>query len=182
MKLLPAPIKNSKGFTLIELIVVIAILGVLAAVLITVIDPLDKIKSANDAGVISAVAQFGKAEDSYAATHNNLYAGQQAGAFSGATSTLNDLFTAGEIKSNAYTPPSGYAISQLLTTGCTTGGPTTCANYVFYTSAVSPSTTGLLSKKNVSGTPPSGGPFYMWANGKGCYVAAAPTVATATCP
>ena len=156
---LPKLIKShiSKGFTLIELLVVIAILGVLSVLLLTVIDPVDKISSANDTGVISNMAQFGKANDAYGANNNNFYAGGTTIALA-----LGVLKTAGESKVSTYTPPSGYVVSALTSpTGCTAG--TTCTDYAFYV-------TGLKSKKYATTT------TYQVVNGKGCAVAAASVV------
>lgn len=152
-----------KGFTLIELIIVIAILGVLAVVLITTIDPLDKINAANDSGVVSSIAQFGKANDTYAATHDNSYVG-------GGTvdAALADLLAAGESKIGSYVPPTGYTVGYITTAACTTAGKT-CLNYVF-------SVTDLKSKKNTAK------PMYVWANGQGCYKATGAITAATTCP
>ena len=162
-----------KGFTLIELVVVIAILGVLAAVLVTVIDPLDKIKSANDSGVVSAIIQVGKANDSFAANNNNKYA--QGGASNNFTGLITDLNAAGEIKFTTLTAPTGYTYVYIPTpASCTApSGATPCTTSVIYTN--------LLSKKYVTGANPS---YYVYANGQGCTKlnqASAPTGAT-TCP
>jgi len=154
---------RSKGFTLIELIVVIAIIGILSAVLVTAIDPLDKINATNDAGVVSAIEQFGKADDTYAASHSNTYVG-------GATvnAALTDLLAAGEVKTGTYTAPSGYTVGYVTTAACTTAG-SNCVNYVF-------SVTNLKSKANTAK------PMFVWANGQGCYKATGAIVATTTCP
>ncbi len=157
----------SKGFTLIELIVVIAILGVLAAILITLIDPVDKINAANDAGVISDMAQFGRANDGYSATHENKFVG-------GATvnDALADLQAAGESKISSYTPPAGYTVNYIATPGCTTAAGD-CTNYVFWIS-------GLMSK-NYGG--PVNGEIYAWANGGGCFLPFGTVITeTTTCP
>lgn len=153
-------VQLKKGFTLIELIVVIAILGVLAAVLITTIDPLDKINSANDSGYVSSLAQLGRAEDTYAASHNNLYS--PAANFAAAITALN---TAGETKISAYTQPTGYTAPTFLTSplGCDNlAVATNCIGYAFISGT-------LKSKKNTAL------PIYQITNGKGCYVAAAVT-------
>ncbi len=170
---LPRQIRNSKGFTLIELIVVIAVLGVLAVVLITTIDPLDKISSANDAGVISTVSQLGRANDSYALSHSNTYVGPAGTtAFSGllGSGPIFDLNAAGETKQAALTAPSGYIYNYLAGPAtCTTSGATKCTSYVIY---VNP-----LGSKKYSGTK-----YYWWANGRGCFQAAAPANSTDACP
>lgn len=163
---LPAKIRNSKGFTLIELIVVIAILGVLAAVLIAVIDPLDKINQANDSGVISTVAQIGKAQDSYAANNNNFYAPPATqNDFDALVTVLN---TSGEIKYTTVTEPSTqYVYTYYSSANCVTATPNNCTTYVIGTN--------VRSKKYPAGT------YYIYANGKGCTTTTVPS-ATSTCP
>ena len=157
----------SSGFTLIELIVVIAILGVLSVVLVTTIDPLDKINAANDSGVVRALAQFGRANDSYAATHNNTYVGGAT-----VTAALTDLQTAGETKIGAYTAPTGYTVNYVTTAACTTAGAN-CNNYAFWVTA--------LKSKKYGG--PTTGQVYVWANGQGCTKANGTAItATTTCP
>ena len=158
----------TKGFTLVELIVVIAIIGVLAAVLIAVVDPVDKINSANDAGVISSVSQFGKANDAYAATHNNGYVGPAAAAgaltLGGALTALN---SSGESKISSYTPPTGYTVTYLFAPSATcTIGANDCTGYAFIAS-------GLKSKKNTAA------PVFQVVNGKSCFVTAGTTVTQA---
>lgn len=146
-----------KGFTLVELIVVIAIIGVLAAVLIAVVDPVDKINSANDAGIISSVSQFGKANDGYAATHNNGYVGPATAGLLSVDGALSALSTAGESKISSYVPPSGYTVSyfQSPSTTCTLS-LNDCTGYAFVTSA-------LKSKANT-------GYVFQVVNGKACKV------------
>lgn len=159
--------KNSSGFTLIELLVVIGILGVLSAVLITLVDPVDKINASNDTGALSTIRQLGEANDSYAANHNNLYV--VATTFAGAVTALN---TSGESKFATITAPTNYTYSYFAPAGCAAATPANCSSYVFYTT--------LRSKKYSGASPVITG--YMYANGKGCTVTAAPTVSTATCP
>lgn len=176
-----------KGFTLIELVVVIAILGVLAAVLVTVIDPLDKINSANDSGAISTTAQIGKANDSYASSHNNTFVGGTLTAtVSGSNTTysagpLTDLNSSGEVKMTQVVLPSVYGLTYAAlqsdkSTACTTAGGN-CGVYMVYVS--------LQSKKYTSGNTSSNKSYYVYTNGQGCTKlnqAAAPALATVTCP
>lgn len=56
---------NSRGFTLIEMIVVTAILAVLAAILLAILDPISQIKKANDARRKSNLAQIQRALEAY---------------------------------------------------------------------------------------------------------------------
>lgn len=159
--------KLSSGFTLIELLVVIGILGVMSATLIALVDPIDKVNSANDTGAINTISQLGRANDAYAASHSNLYV--VATAFTGAVTALN---AAGESKYSTVTPPTNYAFIYLAPTTCTALMPTNCSSYVFYTN--------VRSKKYTGATPALG--YYVWANGKGCTQAAAPTTPTFNCP
>jgi type IV pilus assembly protein PilA len=155
MKLTTARQHLSKGFTLIELIVVIAILGVLAAVLITTIDPVDKISAANDAGVISTVTQLGKANDTYAAQNGNNY--PNATTFAAIVASLS---TQGETKIGAISAPVNYTYNYSGST----------SNYAFWVN--------LKSKKYTSAPTP----WFIYANGKGCTAGSAPTLSTFSCP
>jgi len=150
-----------KGFTLVELIIVIAIIGVLAAVLITIIDPLDKINAANDSGVLSTIAQLGKANDTYAVNHSNLYV--EANDFDTAVTELN---ASGDLKYDELDAPTNYTYYYFAPTNCNTT-PANCTSYVFGVN--------LESKKYAST------PYYIYANGKSCLIATAPTL-TSVCP
>ncbi len=152
-----------KGFTLVELIIVIAIIGVLAAVLIAIIDPLDRINAANDSGVVSTITQIGKANDSYAINNSNLYVA--ANTFDDAVTALE---TSGNSKFDEISEPAGYtAYSYLAPANCATT-PALCTSYVIISQ--------LRSKQHTAA------PFFVSANGKTCFQAAAPTVSTFTCP
>src|SRR5258708_8398222 len=61
---------NTKGFTLIELIIVIGVLGVLAAALLIAIDPVEQLNRGRDAGRLSSVTQLGRAMQAYVAGQN----------------------------------------------------------------------------------------------------------------
>ena len=61
---------NTKGFTLIELIIVIGVLGVLAAALLIAIDPLEQLARGRDSGRLSSVTQLGRAFQAYLAGQN----------------------------------------------------------------------------------------------------------------
>ena len=161
MKKFYSSASSKLGFTLIELLVVIAIIGVLAGVLVVVIDPLDKIRSANDSGVVSTITQVGRANDSYGTNHNNTYVG---GTFA---QSVTDLNTAGETKFTTIPAPTGYIFTYLPNPAACTTALSTCTAYVYYTN--------LLSKKYATT------PYYVYANGKGCFNAAAPTLSF-NCP
>lgn len=155
------------GFTLIELLVVIAIIGVLAAVLIAVLDPLDKIASSNDTGVLSVMKQVGNANDAYAVNHSNAFASSGNGAsaavrFDNALASLN---TAGEVKFSSLSEPS---VSYIYGYNTASGSPpvadntctTACTGYALFVQ--------LKSKKYTSGNTGSNVSFYLFKDGKAC--------------
>lgn len=172
MKFLPAFISDlrasvSRGFTLVELLVVVAILGVLGAAIVIAIDPVDKIRGANDATVINHVGSIATAAESYAATHDGYY-----------PDSLQDLVTSGDLKSMPK-PPGGYGITEYpFTTYTDEAGTLACANdqcarvITFVT---------LQSKKYKNAATPAG-PKYIWdsVTGEKCFKQTAGT--TNTCP
>jgi prepilin-type N-terminal cleavage/methylation domain-containing protein len=68
-------LKNQKGFTLVELLVVIAVLGVLAAGVLVAIDPLQMLARGRDSAKKSAITELGRATIAYQTTQNDLPAG-----------------------------------------------------------------------------------------------------------
>jgi len=98
-----------KGFTLIELLIVIAVLGVLAAVVIVAINPFQQLAKGRDAGRLTATAQLGEANVTYAVAN--------AGSFVTANATwITSLQASGEIS----TIPSAIAYSISGISACTT--------------------------------------------------------------
>lgn len=61
--------RQNKGFTLVELLVVIAVIAILAAVVYVLVDPVSRVKDANDAERWSNVAEILNAVEKYAITH-----------------------------------------------------------------------------------------------------------------
>lgn len=105
-------LKTSKGFTLVELLIVIAVIGVLAAVILAVINPLQQLARGRDAGRTSTIAQLGSALQRYA-TSNTDYPVVPA---SGNGTFMTDLVTANEIQATFTNPDYGGT----LTAGCET--------------------------------------------------------------
>jgi prepilin-type N-terminal cleavage/methylation domain-containing protein len=60
----------SKGFTLVELLIVIALLGIIATIVIAAINPIEQANRAGDAGMKADASQLVSAIDRYYASHN----------------------------------------------------------------------------------------------------------------
>lgn len=94
---------SSKGFTLVELLIVIAVIGVLAGVVITVINPLEQLAKSRDTGRFSTVGQLSKAVSaSFISSATGAYPTQ------GAT-WMSALTTSQELRSIPNTIPGGTA-------------------------------------------------------------------------
>lgn len=61
-------VKKTKGFTLVELLIVIALIGVLAVAVLAAINPLEQLNRARDTGMESDASQLLAAIDRYYAT------------------------------------------------------------------------------------------------------------------
>ncbi len=61
----------SKGFTLVELLIVIALLGVIATIVIAAINPIEQANRAADAGMKADASQMVSAIERYYASHND---------------------------------------------------------------------------------------------------------------
>jgi len=105
----------SRGFTLVELLIVIALLGVIATIVIAAINPIEQANRAADAGLKADASQLLSAIDRFYATHSDFPWNECTGA--GCTAAVVSTDTAVPFTS---ADTAGYGLCTTTGAGCKT--------------------------------------------------------------
>lgn len=176
--------KNKKGFSLIELLIVVAIILIIAA--IAVPNLLKSKMAANEASAAAAARTVGTANITYASTYNIGYAGTlgalgppaAGGTSSSANSDLIDSVLSGGLASSATTATkSGYTFTYYATSAApvaATPNATFAVDAVPVSAGSSGTSTFCLDQTNVIMKDPAGSATAAAAAGCAGFTGGAP--------
>jgi prepilin-type N-terminal cleavage/methylation domain-containing protein len=108
---------HTKGFTLVELLIVIALLGALVIGLLTALDPIEQIRRGRDAGIRNTASEFFNANIRYYTNKYQFPWGTSGIAATNAYAMGSDitaLINAGELKANFYDRAGSSTLSKML--------------------------------------------------------------------
>ena len=119
----------SKGFTLVELLVVIAVIGVLATIVLLAVNPGEQLARGRDTSRVTAITQVGRALQGYfTATATAQYPAQSTNSF-GVVVTSGDLKTIPVNPTYSTTPSPACDVANLQS------ATTPVSNYCYLTNA-----------------------------------------------